>query len=171
MVSAISDARHDPFGPARGRGYGLAMLNYVGGLKATGLTDINTALKNYANRGGRPGLCFVVSDFFSPTGFLDGVNTLLGKGYEVGLIHILSPDEIDPPLGGDLRLVDVETGKTQEVTVDGGLRELYMKRFDEWRESIRADCLRRGVHYITVDTHTPWEKVILYNLRRLGAVK
>src|SRR6185369_17283048 len=60
MVSAISDVRHDPFGPARGRGYGLAMLNYVGGLKASGITDINTSLKNYSNRGGRPGLCFVV---------------------------------------------------------------------------------------------------------------
>jgi uncharacterized protein (DUF58 family) len=171
MVSAINNARHDPFGPARGRGYGLAMLNYVASLKAVGITDINQSLRNYANRGGRPGLCFVVSDFFSPSGYVDGVNALLGKGYEVGLIHVVSPDELDPPLGGDLRLVDVETGQAQEVTIDGGLRELYIQRFDSWREAIRTDCLRRGVHYVTVETSTPWEKVILYNLRRLGAVK
>src|SRR5262249_53801973 len=90
-ASAISDVRQDPFGPARGRGYGLAMLNYVSALKAAGITDISGALKEYSNRGGRPGLCFVVSDLFSPSGYLDGVNALLGKGYEVGLIHVVSP--------------------------------------------------------------------------------
>jgi uncharacterized protein (DUF58 family) len=171
MVAAMNESRQERFGPTRGQGYGLSMLNYVQNLKAAGNTDLNQALKSYVNQGGRPGLCFVVSDLFSPTGYLEGVNSLLGKGYEVGLIHVVSPDEVDPPLGGDLRLVDIETGGAQEVTVDGGLRELYMKRFEEWRESIQADCLRRGIHYVTVETSTPWEKVILYNLRRLGAVK
>jgi hypothetical protein len=107
---------------------------------------------------------------FSPNGYEDGLNTLLSKGYEVGFIHILSPDEVTPPLAGDLRLIDVETGKPQEVSVDGPMRELYMKRFTAWQDSLRATCMRRGVHYVDVQTSTPWEKVILYNLRRLGAV-
>lgn len=170
-LTAVSEGRAERFGPVRGRGYGITMLNYVSNLTPAGATDLNAALKDYAMRGGRPGLCFLISDLFSPSGYLEGMNALLGKGYEVGLIHVLAPDEITPPLGGDLRLVDVETGRAQEVSIDGGMRDLYMKRFDEWREGIRADCLRRGVHYVTVDTSTPWEKVILYNLRRLSAVK
>lgn len=170
-ISAISDSRVTPFGPVRGRGYGLAMLNYVSGLTASGVTDLNAALKGYALRGGRPGLCFVVSDLFSPAGYADGLNALLGKGYEVGLIHVLSLDEVTPPLGGDLRLIDVETGLPQEVSVDGTMRELYIKRFTTWQEGIRSDCMRRGVHYVPVETNMPWEKVILHHLRRLGAVK
>jgi uncharacterized protein (DUF58 family) len=170
-LTATTDAAGPRFGPTRGRAYGLAMLNYVSSLRPQGLTDLNAALKSYALRAGRPGLCFIISDLFSPAGYRDGLNTLLGKGYEVGLIHVLSPDEVAPPLGGDLRLVDVETGTAQEVTIDGPMRDLYLKRFDDWRESIRADCVGRGVHYIFVDTGTPWEKVILYHLRRLGAVK
>lgn len=160
-----------PFGPARGRGHSLGMLRYVGGLAAGGATDLNAALKRYALRGGRPGLCFVISDLFTPGGFRDGVNALLSRGYEVALIQVLSPDEVDPPLGGDLRLVDVETGQTQEVTIDGGLRELYLKRLAAWRDDIRADCLRRGIHFVSVTTDAPWEQVILFHLRRLGAVK
>jgi uncharacterized protein (DUF58 family) len=170
-ISAISDTRITPFGPVRGRGYGLAMLNYVSSLIASGSTDLNAALKDYALRGGRPGLCFVVSDLFSPTGYADGLNVLLGKGYEVGLIQVLSADEATPPLGGDLRLIDVETGKPQEVSVDGPMRALYMKRFTAWRDGIRSECMRRGVHYVPVETSTPWEKVILQHLRRSGAVK
>ena len=107
----------------------------------------------------------------SPNGFQEGVNALLGKGYEVGLIQVLSPDEVVPPMGGDLRLVDVETGRAQEVSVDGGMRELYLKRFSEWRGGIQAECVKRGVHYVTVETSEAWEKVILQSLRRLGAVK
>jgi uncharacterized protein (DUF58 family) len=170
-LAAVNDINVERLGPIRGRGYGLKMLNYVGALKARGAADWNVALKDYAMRGARPGLCFIISDFLTPDGFQDGVNALLGKGYEVGLIHILSPDEVNPPIGGDLRLVDVETNKAQEVTIDGGMRDLYVRRFEEWRNSIRAECTKRGIHYVTVETNTAWEKVILYNLRRLGAVK
>jgi uncharacterized protein (DUF58 family) len=159
------------FGPARGRGYGVRLLNFVGDLQPRGTTDLNSALRDYALRAGRPGLCIIISDMFSPSGYMDGLNALLGKGYEVALIHVLSPDEVEPPLAGDLRLVDVETGTAQEVSIDGGMRDLYIKRVHEWREDIRAECVRRNVHFVPVETSTPWEKVILYDLRRLGIVK
>jgi uncharacterized protein (DUF58 family) len=170
-LNALNLTRPDRFGPARGRGFGLKLLDYVASLKAGGVTDLSGVLKDYAMRAGRPGLCFVISDLFSPTGYQDGVNALLSKGYEVGIIHVLSPDEVNPSLGGDLRLVDVETGQAQEVTIDGGMRDLYIRRLQGWRDAVRADCLKRGVHYVAVETDTPWEKVILFNLRRLGAVK
>lgn len=170
-LSTLNDGRPAQYGPVRGRGYGLAMLNYVSSLQAGGITDLNDTLRRYAQRGGRPGLCFIISDLMSPNGFQDGVNALLGKGYEVGLIQVLSPDEVTPPAAGDLRLVDVETGRTQEVSIDGGMRELYLRRFSEWRSSIQAECIKRGVHFVTVETSEAWEKVILHNLRRLGAVK
>lgn len=171
MVTAISGGSLHQFGPARGRGYGVRLLNFVNDLKSRGETDLNAALRTYASRAARPGLCLIISDLFSPSGYLDGMNALLGKGYEVALVHVLSPEEIEPPLAGDLRLVDVETGIAQEVSIDGGMRDLYIRRVAEWRESIRAECARRNVHYIPVDTGQPWEKVILYDLRRLGLVR
>ncbi len=171
VVAAIGASEEDRFGPVRGRGYSLALLQYISRLAPHGITNLNAALKDYAARGGRPGLCFIISDFFSPSGYQDGLNVLLGRGYEVGLIQVLSPEEVDPPIGGDLRLIDSETGQGQEVSIDGGMRDLYLKRLTEWRDGIRADCLRRGVHYVGVETSTPWEKVILQQLRRLGAVK
>ncbi len=171
MLSTLNEGKPAQYGPVRGRGYGLAMINYVSNLEARGVTDLNAALKNYAVRGRRPGLCFVISDLMSPNGFQEGINALLGKGYEVGLIQVLSPDEVTPPMGGDLRLVDVETGRAQEVSVDGGMRDLYLKRFTSWRTGIQAECVKRGVHFVSVETSEAWEKVILQSLRRLGAVK
>lgn len=171
LLTGIGQHGLEHFGPVRGRGHSIRMLRYVHKLNAQGVTDLNAALNDYAMRAGRPGLCLIISDLFSPTGYREGLNTLLGKGYEVGLLHVLSPDEVEPPLGGDLRLIDVETLEPQEVTIDAGMRDQYVRRLEAWRESIRADCVRRSVHYIPVETDTAWEKVILYELRRLGIVK
>lgn len=168
-VASASHLSH--WGPVRGRGQSVALLRFAHQIKAGGVVDLNQGLRDYALRGGRPGLCFVISDLFSPTGFIEGLNTLLGKGYEVVMLHVLSPDEVTPPLTGDLRLVDVESGAIQEVSIDAGMRDLYTRRLAAWRDDLRAECTRRGVHYLPLVTDAQWEKVILYELRRIGIVK
>jgi uncharacterized protein (DUF58 family) len=171
MLTAVSDFGADIFGPARGRAQGITMLNFIGALKAHGITDLNPVLSGYALRAGRPGLCFIISDMFSPSGYIEGINALLGRGYEVAVIHVLSPEELSPPLAGDLRLVDVETGQPQEVTIDGAMRDLYLRHLEAWRDEIRAECRKRGAHYMMVDTSTPWEKLVLQDMRRFGLLK
>jgi uncharacterized protein (DUF58 family) len=171
LMTAISDHGLEHFGPARGRGMSVGMLRFVHNLKPGGITDLNALLKDYALRGGRPGLCILISDMFSPTGYSEGVNNLLGKGFEVAIVHVLSPDEIMPSLAGDLRLIDVETGTPQEVSVDAGLRDLYIKRLESWREDMRNEALRRGMHYFPLETNSLWEKAILFDMRRAGLVK
>lgn len=171
MIAALSGNGIEQFGPARGRGYGVRLLHFVNDLKPSGVVDLNAALRDYALRAGRPGLVLLVSDMFSPSGYEDGLNALLGKGCEVGIIHVLAPDEIEPPLAGDFRLIDIETGAAQEVSIDAGMRDLYIERVQAWRDSIQAECVKRGVHYLPVDTGYAWEKVILYDLRKLGVVK
>jgi uncharacterized protein (DUF58 family) len=149
----------------------LPILDFVSNFSTRGTVDLNTALRDYAMRGARPGLCFLISDLLTPGGFQDGVAALQSRGHEVGLIHVLSPDEVSPQLSGDLQLVDVETGATQDLTVDGSMRELYTSRLLAWRDEIAAYCVKRGVHYATVETSTPWEELILFELRRLGVVR
>ncbi|MCY3946929.1 MAG: hypothetical protein OXF44_11680, partial [Anaerolineaceae bacterium] len=87
------------------------------------------------------------------------------------LLHLLSPEELEPPLAGDLRLIDVESGGAREVSIDGNLRERYAQRLDAWRAQLRRTLLQRGGHYLFVNTETPWERVILRDLRGLGIVR
>jgi len=147
------------------------MLRFLQTLESSGQTDINRALTDYAARATRPGLMFVISDLFSQTGYVEGLNRLLGKGYEVVMIHLLSREELEPPLAGDLRLIDTETGAPQEISLDDGLRELYVRRLEDWREGIRSDCSRRGVGHVSASSDTPYERILLNDLRRLGTVR
>lgn len=170
-LTAINAAPGAQFGPARGRRQSVNMLRHVQAVGSGGVTDLNAALTAYSKRAARPGVCFVISDLFSPSGFVDGVKRLLAKGHEVAMLHVLSPDEVEPPLVGDLRLIDIETGSPQEISLDSGMRALYMERVAAWRDEVRADCARLGVHYLPLVTDSPWEQVILLDLRRLGLVK
>ena len=168
LRSLVSNLR---FGPVRGRGQALRLFDWLEGQGVQGTTDLNTVLRSYAVSGGRAGLVILISDLFSPAGYSEGLTALATRGHEVAILHVLSPDEVEPPLGGDLRLLDVETGEPQEVTIDGGMRALYRRRLEEWREEIRATCRARDAHYVPVVTDTPFDRVVLYDLRRVGLVK
>jgi uncharacterized protein (DUF58 family) len=171
MMTAASGDGVQRFGPHRGRGYSTRMFRFVGELETSGVIDLNTVLSEYVKRERRAGLAVVISDMFHPNGYLDGVRALVGRGYEVAVMHTLSPEEVEPPLAGDLRLVDVETGIPQEVTIDGAMREIYMRRLHEWQNDIAAELRRRGVHYLPIRTDTPFEKIILSEMRGLGIVR
>jgi uncharacterized protein (DUF58 family) len=168
-----------PFGPARGPQHIVRLLAYLEHLasrKATDKnaptnTDLNRSLRDYTIEARRPGIAFLLSDMFSPNGYEFGLNQLLSRGYEVSVIQILTADELDPPLAGDLRLVDSETQQFQEVSLDAGLREAYRDRLDAWRYEIQAYCQQRGARFMQINTDVAWEKIIFYQMRSASYVK
>lgn len=159
------------FGPARGRGHTLRLFEWLERLKAEGATDLDARLRSYAITGGRAGLVVLISDLLSPAGYVEGLTALAARGHDVAVLHTLSPDEVEPPLGGDLRLLDVETGDPQEVTIDGGMRARYRRRLTGWRDEIQSACHARDARYVPVETDTPFDRVVLYDLRRAGLLK
>ena len=171
IASLHDQAPDDRFGPARGRAHTMRLLNFLEALAPSGTTDLDAALKQYALTSRRPGLLFLISDLLSPAGYRSGLGQLQGRGYEVAVLHVLAPAEVDPPLAGDLRLIDAETGEPQDITLDGGLRELYRRRVGTWRDEIEAYCLKRGIHYVPVVTSTAWDELVLYTLRQKRLVK
>ena len=79
LLTAVNDTGGTLFGPARGRGRGKEMLGFVGNLETRGVTDLNEILTDYALRIPRPGLLFIISDMFSPTGHMDGIKRAAGQ--------------------------------------------------------------------------------------------
>lgn len=171
VANLKSQIPNSKFGPVRGRGHVLRLFDWLEEVGAEGRTDLSAALRSYAVSGGRAGLVVLISDLFSPAGYAEGLTALSARGHEVAILHVLSPDEVEPPLGGDLRLLDVETGEPQEVTIDGGMRALYRRRLEEWQGEIRATCRALNAHYIPVVTDTSFDRVVLYDLRRVGLVR
>lgn len=171
LVTLLRSEGNQRWGPYRGQQNSLRLLQFLEESAAAGLTDLNLSLQNYALRARRSGLLFVISDLLSPSGYQEGVAALQSRGYEVGLIHVLSPDEVEPPLAGDVKLIDIETGQEAEMTLDASTQNQYLARLREWQEEIEGFCRGRNVHYIPLTTNFPWEKLILQTLRVQGVLK
>jgi uncharacterized protein (DUF58 family) len=167
----IANKKDERLGPLRGKPGIPALLAFVETLSPGGTTELGASLAAVTRSGHRPGLAIVISDLFSPGDLWSGLSGLRARGDEVVLIQPLAPDEIEPALGGDLRLVDVETGAGQEVSIDGGIRRLYQRRLAEWRGEILAGCAQRGIRFMPLSTAQPWDVVVLQELRRMGVAR
>jgi hypothetical protein len=82
------------------------------------------------------------------------------------VLHVLAPDEIDPPLAGELRLVDVETGAGVDITADLAALDAYARRLAEWRAALERATSRRRAAYVPVDSTLPLADLVFAELRR-----
>jgi uncharacterized protein (DUF58 family) len=117
------------------------------------------------------GVMLVFSDFFFKEGYEDGLRRLVGHGYDVYCIQVLSPQELEPPITGDLRFKDVEDADLAEVTISAPLMKRYKANLAAYCAELNAFCLRRDMQMLTVRSDTPIDVLILDYLRKRGVVK
>lgn len=167
-VAGLSAEEPLLWGPERRRSGIHSLLKFLAGTPAHGQTSLSAALTRYARQVKRPGLLFLLSDFLTTEDYQAGLSALQHQGHEITVIHLLSPDEVDPALSGDFELVDVETGASQDITVNAAMKKRYQRQFAAWQDNLVQFCRRRNIHYALVTTDQPFEALILGQFRRLG---
>lgn len=155
--------------PLRGRAAVPRLLAGLDALQAGGGTDLVASLRRYAAAARRPGPLVLLSDLSDPR-WQSGLAAAHAAGYLLTVVHILSPDEVAPPLEGDLALVDDETGETVEVTVDARVRAAYAAALAAWRADIKGWCRSRDVPYVPVESDVDVAALVTGALRRQGVV-
>jgi len=154
----------------RGRARVFDLLRFLDGLEPAGETDLLLAMRRHFAGVRRRGLLIVLSDLFDPRGYERAL--LLARYHRVQtfLIHILADEELTPAVAGDLRLVDVETGRAVEVTVDAEALRAYAQARDAYLSGVERFCLRHGIDYLRTSTSVPVEALVLRWLRQGGLV-
>ncbi|HEV8530895.1 MAG TPA: DUF58 domain-containing protein [Methylomirabilota bacterium] len=166
-VAVIRDRMAEGWSPARGRGQLLSLLEFAARLRGEGPTGLSEALVAYALRSREAGLAVLISDLLDPAGYERGLKALLERRFDVHVIHLLSPEEMNPVLAGDLRLTDAETGEMQDFTMDGEAMRGYRERLSEFLESAESFCRANEISYHRVATDTPVEELVLRELKGL----
>ena len=67
----------------------------------------------------------LISDLMDKAGYEPALRYLLAQEMDVYVIQVLSAEEIEPDVQGDLRLVDCEDGDVAEITVTAPLLKRY----------------------------------------------
>jgi uncharacterized protein (DUF58 family) len=167
------------YGPAWGRARASAMLSFMEDFKpaqlmtplfagANSTPDLEQSLSTFTSRAG--GLVVLLSDLLSPT-WEKALTRLSGRVGDVVVLHTLAPQELRPTLGGDVRLIDRESGAAVSVTLNNDAIRLYGQRLEEWRHDVERYCARHGLGYVPIDTSTPVETLVFDILRRRGVVR
>lgn len=167
------------YGPAWGRGRAGTMLNFLDEFRSSQMAtplvegynsppDLDQSLNSFTSRSA--GLVLLISDLLSPS-WERALARLAARSGEVAVLHALSPQELRPALGGDVRLIDRETGAAVSVTLNNDAIRLYGQRLDEWRRNIESFCARHGMAYVPLDTGQSVESVVFDVLRRRGVVR
>jgi len=154
----------------RGRSSVPQLFDYLQNLKAGGGTSFGKSLQNYVLRAPSPGVCVVLSDFFDPTWEV-GVRALLSRRFQVVLLQILDPKEVEPDLLGDLRLVDAETGEAREISITPGVLTKYKEALATFCGGLTDLANRHGMEYVRTTTDAPFEDLLLKTLRNAGLLR
>lgn len=148
------------------------LMAWLEGLRPDGATDLHRAVRAAIHRiGPVPGLTIIISDWFFD-GVSDALAALSAAGQEILVVHLLSPEEVEPEkLGsGNVRLVDAENGHEVETTLSPDLHRSYREKLESWSEELKAQVRFRGGRYLRVRSDDDLERLFLREWRREGLI-
>ncbi|HPZ09318.1 MAG TPA: DUF58 domain-containing protein [Candidatus Eremiobacteraeota bacterium] len=150
----------------RGKGQFLNLVQNLQSIKGKDSTNLNEALKRFALRISKPGLVIIISDFLDEKGFEQGLKFLLYRKFEPFLIQVLAPQELNPEINGNIKLIDIETNLTKELTLNQTLIAFYKKNLNNYIDRLHNFCNEKGYQHIISSTSLPFDNLILNTLRR-----
>ncbi len=161
----------DRLPPARGRGQIYKIFQFLDRLEGGGETSIKDAFRTFVTQNKRRGVAVVVSDFYDPAGFEDGLNFLRYQKFDTIAIQLFDQEELNPALRGELQLVDCETGEVRDITVTAALMRRYREAFEAYSKELEDFCTKRRMLYFRAAIQEPFDEVILRVFRAGGFLK
>ncbi|MBZ0117310.1 MAG: DUF58 domain-containing protein [Sandaracinaceae bacterium] len=169
-VVTFADAITGRLAPTRGKNRIFKVFDFLRQSGAEGRTGTEDAMRTFVAQNKRRGVAILISDLYDPSGFEGGINTLRYHRFEPYVIQVFDPVEVRPPLHGDVRLVDDETGEAREVTITPRVLERYAQAHAAYRKRIADFCTQKQVPYHAVETSVPFDAAVLDIFRKGGLV-
>ena len=170
-LTAFADGVAAQLPNMRGRNYLHQMADLLLSIESAGASDFDKACRQVTARRAGAGVMLVLSDFLFKGGYESGLRRLISRQYDLYAIQVLSPQELEPDLAGDLRLVDIEDADVTEVTISSALLKYYKRNLAAYCNELKGFCSRRGAIYALTNSGESAESLVLNYLRRRGLLK
>lgn len=167
-VGAMADGVVASTGPMRGKTRIPRLLDFVSQLTIQPTGNFAEACRRFALTQRGRGVCVVLSDFFDKGGVEEGLRYLANGRFDLFIVQILSPQEINPDLVGDLKLVDIEDADSAEVSITQPLIARYKANLAAYCSDLKQFVTRRGGTYSFSSTAVPFDTLVLSHLRERG---
>jgi uncharacterized protein (DUF58 family) len=170
-IIPFGDRLIDRLPPSRGKNRIFRVFQFLRDCDIGGKTEIADCMKDFVAQNKRRGLAVVISDFYDPRGFEQGINTLRYHKFEPFVLQVYDKREAEPNLHGDLALVDCETGDTREVTVSKALLEAYQREHEKYCRELEDYCTKYAMPFFRTHTAIPFDQLVLKIFRSGGFLR
>ncbi len=116
------------------------------------------------------GIAVVISDFFTSGSIEEVIKYLAFKKQQIILIQVLCDEELDPQLGGQVRLVDCETGDEMNLTITPKLLKIYDLKLKGLQTGVKIAAKKYGGVFFQISTSDSLEKVVFDNFAKEGII-
>ena len=171
VIEAFNDRLTQSMPAARGRHSLWRVMGFLQQIEPAGPSNLKTALRSFSLKCSGKGIVVLLSDFMDKDGYEDALRYLVARQLDIYVIQILSQEEIEPEIVGDLKLVDIEDDDVAEVTVSGPLLKRYKQNLAAYRAKLQEFCSRRGISCLFTSNQVPFDRLVLTYLRQRGLVK
>ena len=134
-------------------------------------SNLRESLKTFTMKSSGKGIVVLLSDMMDKEGYEDALRYLVARQYDIYVIQILSQEELEPEILGDLKLIDIEDEDEAEITVSAPLIKRYKQNLAAFQGTLQDFCNRRGISYLMTSNQTPFDKLVLTYLRKRGLVR
>lgn len=157
--------------PSRGKAQIFKIFDFLRALEPGKNTSLEDAFSTFVAQNKRRGIAVVLSDFYDPSGFEEGLNKLRYFKFEPIVVHLYDERELNPALQGEMELVDVETGELCQLTLTPELVREYRQAFFDFSEELEDYCTRKQVLYFRAPIQEAFDELILRVFRAGGFIK
>src|SRR5438552_7870971 len=171
VIEAFNDRLTQSMPAVRGRRSLWRMMDFLQKIEPAGPSDLRKALRTFTLKCSGKGIVVLLSDLMDKGGYEDALRYLVTRQLDIYVIQILSQEEVEPEVVGDLKLVDIEDEDVAEITVSAPLLKRYKQNLAAYRAALHEWCTRRGVMYLFTSNQVPFDKLVLSYLRQRGLVR
>ncbi len=171
VIEAFNDRLTQSMPALRGRRSLWRLMDFLTKIEPAGPSDLTRALRTFSIKCSGKGIVVLLSDLMDKGGYEDALRYLVARQMDIYVIQILSQEEIEPEVVGDLKLVDIEDDDVAEITVSSPLLKRYKQNLAAYRAGIHEFCTRRGISYLFTGNQVPFDRLVLTYLRQRGLVK
>jgi len=155
--------------PKRGRKYLSQTIDLLNSTELIGQTRFDYCMEKYASVIKSRSLVIVISDFMADAQGIKNSIFRLGDN-ELLIVQVLDPIEKNLDLGGEAKLIDLETDAKMDIYTSPRLRGEYQKKLNDHNAKIKETCNAVGADFHTVTTNKPvFDAIFEVVNRREGA--
>jgi hypothetical protein len=147
------------------------MLEHLNSIEAGQTASLAAGVKNFCLRNPGKGIVMLISDLMDKEGYETALRYFVSHEMDCYVVQVLSQEELEPDVKGDLKLVDCEDADEAEITVSAPLLARYQQTLSAFTRGAQEFCSRRGMHYMLANNKVPVADLVGQHLRRRGLVR